>query len=243
MNAPAFFIACCPVISLQSRSFMNSSPWRIGLQSAKAILIPGIVLQIAAVLLIVSYFTVPHVQVVLGRIAQWQERFGVLFSGVSYLLFCGLVPPTICLFIPSLRPRPVWRAYAFAVPFWSLMGLFIAQFYLFQIFLFGAGRDLGTLLSKILFDQFVFSPFLSLPIVAIVHAWKDRGYQWAVVRPLLRRGWYGRFVIPMLVTNWGIWIPCLFVVYSMPSALQPHLAGLISGFGSLICLQIAARTK
>ena len=34
-----------------------------------------------------------------------------------------------------------------------------------------------------------------------------------------------------------------FALYSMPPALQPHIAGLISGFWSLMCLQISARTR
>ncbi|MGI5869939.1 MAG: hypothetical protein ACOX9C_10915 [Kiritimatiellia bacterium] len=213
------------------------------MQSARANLVPGIVLQIVAVLLIVSYHFVPAVHDALGVVAGWQARFGVAFSGVGYLFFCGILPPFICLFVPSLRPKEPVKAFAFAIIFWSVMGLAIAQFYLLQAVLFGNGSDLATLVKKVLVDQFVFSPFLSVPIVSIVHAWKDRGYRWSSLRPVLGKGWYSRLALPTLIMNWAVWFPSLFVIYSMPTPLQPHIAGLVSGFWSLMCLQIAARTK
>jgi len=222
---------------------MKKNPFLIGLQSARANLIPGLILQVAAVLLIVSYYYIPEVKDGLAIVGVWQERYGVFFAGVSYLFFCGLIPTLICLFIPSLRPEAPVKAFVFACVFWSTMGVLVALFYQFQSALFGDGHDLGTLVMKACFDQFVFSAFLSVPFLAIVHVWKDRNYRWSRVRPMLGRGWYGRLVLPTLVMNWSIWFPSLFVIYSMPVLLQPHIAGLISGFWSLLCLQIAARAE
>lgn len=222
---------------------MQLTPWKIGLQSARANLVPGIVLQIAAVLLIVSFHFVPAVRDALGVVAGWQTRFGVAFSCVSFLIFCGILPTLICLFVPSLRPKEPLKAFGFAIVFWSFMGLVIAQFYQAQILLFGNGHDAATLVKKVVFDQFVFSAFLSVPFLAVVHAWKERDYQWAQVKPLMGKGWYSRLVLPTLIMNWVVWFPSLFVLYSMPALLQPHIGGLISGFWSLMCLQIAARSK
>lgn len=222
---------------------MQLTPWKIGLQSARANLIPGIVLQIAAVLLIISFHFVPAVRDALGVVAGWQTRFGVAFSCVSFLLFCGILPTLICLFVPSLRPKNPLKAFGFAIVFWSFMGLVIALFYQAQILLFGNEHDLVTLVKKVVFDQFVFSAFLAVPFVSIVHAWKDRGCRWSTLRPLLGKGWYPRLVVPTLIMNWAVWFPSLFVIYSMPAPLQPHIAGLVSGFWSLMCLQIAARSK
>lgn len=222
---------------------MQINPWKIGLQSARANLVPGLILQLAAVLLIVSFHFVPAVREALGVVSGWQTRFGVAFSCVSFLLFCGVLPTLICLFIPSLRPKEPGKAFLFAIAFWSFMGLVIAQFYRLQSFLYGDGHDPITLLIKVLFDQLVFSAFLSVPFVSIVHIWKDRGYRWSAIKPLLGKGWYRRLVVPTLIMNWAVWFPSLFVIYSMPVLLQPHIGGLISGFWSLMCLQIAARNK
>ena len=222
---------------------MQINPWKIGLQSARANLIPGIILQIAAILLIVGFHFVPSVRSALETVGTWQTRFGTLFSCVSYLLFCGLVPALISLCIPSLRPKSPRTALLFALLFWGFMGLVISQFYRGQTLLFGDGHDVVTLLKKVLFDQFVFTPFLSVPFVSVVHMWKDRGYRWSTIRPLLGKGWYQRLVLPTLIMNWSVWIPSLFVVYSMPPLLQPHIGGLISGFWSLMCIQLAARNE
>jgi hypothetical protein len=50
-------------------------------------------------------------------------------------------------------------------------------------------------------------------------------------------------VIPNLVMNWVVWIPSLIVIYSLPTALQSHVSGLIGGFWALMSLQIAAHTQ
>lgn len=228
---------------ISSATYMKTNPYRIGLQSARANLVPGIILQIAAILLIVSYYNVPAVRDGLAIVGGWQERIGVIFAGVSYLFFCGIIPTAICIFIPSLRPKSPLKAFVFACVFWGAMGMLVALFYRLQTLMFGDGHDLPTLIIKVCVDQFIFSAFLSVPLLAILHVWKDRGYRWSSVEPLLGRGWYGRLVLPTLVMNWTIWFPSLFVIYSMPVLLQPHIAGLISGFWSLLCLQIAARTR
>ena len=221
---------------------MQSNSWKIGLQSARANAIPGAVLQVAAVLLILAYHFSGSFRGALDVVAGWQTRFGIAFLGVGYLFFCGLLPIAITLAVPSLRPKSPVRALLFAVLFWSTMGVVVGLFYRLQSLFFGDGRDLATLLLKVAFDQFVFTVVWGVPIVTIAHQWKDHGYRASAVKPLLARGWYARYALPMLVMNWAVWIPSLFVIYSMPPALQPHIAGLISGFWSLMCLQISART-
>ena len=222
---------------------MSSNPWKIGFHAARANAVPGVVLQIAAVLLIIAYHFSGPFRAALDILAGWQDCFGMAFSGVSYLFFCGLLPVAITLAVPSLRPRSPVKALLFAVLFWTSMGMIVACFYRFQSLLFGDGGNLVTLLKKTLFDQCVFTVAWGVPVVTAAHQWKDADYRWREVRPLLGREWYARYALPMLVMNWVVWFPSLFVVYSMPPALQPHIAGLVSGFWSLMCLQISVRTS
>ncbi|HOM58589.1 MAG TPA: hypothetical protein P5125_02995 [Kiritimatiellia bacterium] len=221
---------------------MQTNPWIIGLKAARANLVPGLILQAAAFALLASYTFLPPVRHALTEVGRWQARFGVPFSLASYLFFCGVVPYLFCLACPALRPAQRGRALAFALGFWGLMGLLIPQFYRLQSALYGNGTDVQTLVCKILTDQFVFSAFLTVPLVSLAHFWKDCGYRWEAVAPHMGRGWYSRLVLPNLVMNWTVWIPSLCVIYSLPTALQPHVAGLIGGFWALMCLQIAAHT-
>ena len=221
---------------------METNPWKIGLKAARANLVPGLALQAAAFSLLAAYYGLPAVRRALDTVAQWQTRFGIPFSWGSYLFFCGLVPYLFCLAVPSLRPPHRWKALGFALGFWGLMGLVLPQFYTLQRVFYGDGTDLRTLALKILTDQFAYSAFFSAPLVALAHLWKDRGYRWSALSPLLGPGWFRRLVLPNLVMNWTVWIPSLCVIYSLPPALQSHVGGLIGGFWGLMCLQIAAHT-
>lgn len=222
---------------------METNPWKIGLKAARANLIPGLALQGAAFALLAAYHWLPPVQDALGTISQWQARYGTPFSLCSFLFFCGVIPYLFCLAIPALRPKEPGKALLFALGFWGIMGLLLPKFYAFQGFLYGNGTDWKTLSLKVATDQFGYTAFFASPAVALAHLWKDRGYRWSEIAPLLGKGWFRRLVVPNLVMNWTIWFPSLCVIYSLPPALQSHVAGLIGGFWALMSLQIAAHTK
>ncbi len=222
---------------------METKPWRIGVAAARANLIPGAVLQAAACALLVGYWCVPGVRSALEAAAAWQARRGVAFASLSYFFFCGVAPYLFCLAVPSLRPRQPGRAAWFVVGFWVPMAVILPQFYVFQSWLYGDGRDVWTLARKVLTDQCGYTAFFASPAAALAHLWKAHDYRWREVRPLLGAGWYRRLVLPNLIANWALWFPSMFVVYSMPPALQSHLAGLIGCFWSLMCLQIGAHTR
>jgi len=222
---------------------MKTNPWIIGLKAARANLVPGLILQGAAFVLLAAYHFLPGVARALDTVAEWQVRYGIPFSFASYLFFCGIIPYLFCLAMPSLRPKEPGKALLFALSVWSVAGLILPQFYRLQTYLYGAGTDVRTLTLKIITDQFGYTAFFASPYIAITHLWKDRGYRWSAIAPLLGRGWYRRLVIPNLVMNWVVWIPSLIVIYSLPTALQSHVSGLIGGFWALMSLQIAAHTQ
>ena len=222
---------------------METNPWKIGLKAARANLIPGLVLQAAAFTLLASYCWLPSVREAMQTISLWQERYGIAFSLSSFLFFCGIIPYLFCLAIPALRPKEPGKALLFALGFWGIMGLILPKFYAFLGCLYGNGTDVKTLAQKVFTDQFGYTAFFASPAVALSHLWKDRGYRWSEIAPLLGKGWYRRLVVPNLVMNWALWFPSLIVIYSLPAMLQSHVAGLIGGFWALMSLQIAAHTK
>ena len=222
---------------------METNPWKIGLKAARVNLIPGLVLQGAAFALLAAYYWFPPMEDALGVVSQWQTRYGVPFSLCSFLIFCGVIPYLFCLAMPALRPKAPGKALLFALGFWGIMGLALPKFYAFQGVLYGNGTDVKTLALKIATDQFGYTALFASPAVALAHLWKDRGYRWSEMTPLLGKGWYRRLVVPNLVMNWTLWIPSLCVIYSLPALLQSHVAGLIGGFWALMSLQIAAQTQ
>ena len=222
---------------------METNPWKIGLKAARANLIPGLLLQAAVLALLGGYLWLPPVRAALAVVAQWQVRFGVALSLGTYFFFCGVIPYLFCLSIPALRPKEKGKALLFAVAFWIPMGLLVPRFYALQSVLYGDGTDAWTLLRKVVTDQCGYTAFFASPAAAIAHLWKARDYRWSEVAPLLGKGWYRRLVVPNLVMNWALWYPSMLVVYSLPPAVQSHVAGLIGGFWALMCLQIGVHTR
>ena len=221
---------------------METNPWRVGLRAARANLVPGLVLQAAAAALLAGYLYSPAVRQALEAVSGWQARGGAAFASGVYFLFCGVIPFLFCLAVPSLRPpRPVPAA-LFVVGFWVPMALIVPRFYAFQSWLYGDGADAWTLVRKVLTDQCGYTAFFASPVSALAHVWKANDFRWREVAPLFGRGWYRRLVLPNLVANWAIWYPSLVVVYSLPPALQSHVAGLIGCFWALMCLQIGVHT-
>ena len=221
------------------------NPWKIGLASARANLVPGLALQGLAVMILICYFCIPQTRAFFDRLEIWQKNYGMLFSVASYELFSAAIPLAFCFSIKRLRPpRPWWKVIVFSVVLWGWMAMSVKILYRVQVILFGEGLDILTLLAKIAFDSFGFAVVYGAPLVAIAHYWKDRNYDFKALRVMFAdKNWYRRIILPTLVMNWSVWIPALFVLYSLPEPLQPHIAGVVNGFWSLMCIQIAARTE
>ena len=227
------------------------NPWKIGFAAVRANIVPGMALWALGVLILVCYFCIEPTRAFFNWLEEYQNRQGPWFSIASYDFFSAVVPLVFCFSLKSLRPpRPWWKAVLFAFGLWTLMGCSVKVLYWGLEQLYGkvsypfGFNDYVILIKKILTDQFVFSTFYGAPLVAISHFWRDRGYDFGAVRGVLRsKGWFKRMILPTLIMSWTIWIPALCVMYSLPMLLQSHIGGLVNGFWSLICLQIANKSR
>ena len=220
----------------------SPSPWRIGLESARANLVPGIALWTAACALVLSYYFVPGVAEALRPLAAWQEEHRVAGMFVSRALVCGLVPGLFLLAIPSLRPRRLWATVGANCLWWGAMGVVVGSFYYVQLALFGDGHDFATLLLKTCMDQFVYTVFFASPLTALYSFWQGRDFSFARTRAELPRRWVRELVAPNLVSNWALWIPALFAIYAFPAPLQVHVSSIVCCFWALMCMQIGLRS-
>ena len=116
------------------------------------------------------------------------------------------------------------------------------QYYIFNVLYpiwFGEGTDPATIAVKVLFDQFVLTPFLCLPVCYLVKA--------IVFRYPLTEG-LERYVMDarrdLLVKYWLIWGPVQCLTFSVvpPQWRVPFIA-LVSFFWLLILSSITARQE
>lgn len=197
-------------------------PFAVGLRAARANLVPALVIQAAVVSVVLAYYFWGPARAWLTRLAEFKSEGGYVFSLVSGALAGGLLPEllTVAVFQRWRVKRENLGNLAFGVCFWGLMALFVDVFYRVQAMVFGSGVDLATVLKKAVVDQFVFTPFVTIPLTVVVFEWRHAGYRPGGVVVALGRGFYRRKVLPTVVSGIGFWLPVVLLVYSLPLPLQ-----------------------
>jgi hypothetical protein len=215
-----------------------AAPWQSGLRGARANVVPGLVLQALAVAVAIGYYWVPFVHAALSRLEQMHQSMGLLFS-VASTGICGGVVPFIYLHFEQRdvggNPRYDWWQGLGLTVFWAYKGIEVDLWYRLQAHLFGNGHGLGTIATKVVMDQLVYCPVFAVPVTAAVYQLVDSGYNGrSLVDDIRKRRWYMRKVLPVLISNLGVWVPAVVVIYVLPTALQLPLQNLILCFYTLI---------
>ena len=215
---------------------------RIGLVSARANILPMVVLWAMAGSLVVAYYRVSSVSAALDVVARWQIGSGWIAAFLNRVFFLGILPGVFLLAQKSLRPRRVWLVIALQTLWCGTWGVVTDGWYRLLAFLLGEGRDVLTLTLKTLLDQFAFTALLNAPANALFFFWLSQDMSWANCRrhcpPDIVRG----IILPNLVTNWCVAFPVVFLLYALPLPLQVQVSGLTSAFWVLVCLQIGAHS-
>jgi membrane protein insertase Oxa1/YidC/SpoIIIJ len=217
---------------------MSTAPWQSGLRGARANLVPGLILQGIAVAVAVGYYWVPLVHAALSRLEQMHQTIGLWFSVASTGL-CGGIVPFIYLHFAQKdgagRPRYDWLQGLGLTVFWAYKGIEVDLWYRLQAHMFGSGHDMATIAIKVVMDQLVYCPVFAVPITAAVYQLVDSGYVGrGLLEDIRKPHWYMRKVLPVLISNLGVWVPAVVVIYMLPTALQLPLQNLILCFYTLI---------
>ena len=78
---------------------------RIGLESARANLVPMVVLWGLAGVLVGAYCLLVPFREALEPVAEWHRMWGWRAAFVSQAVFCGILPGAFLLAFRSIRPR------------------------------------------------------------------------------------------------------------------------------------------
>lgn len=227
---------------MSANNTTEEAPWQAGLHGARALFGPGLVLQAVVLALVLSYYFVPAAQGFLAQLAAWRTAGGYLFSGLASALCGGVLPFLYLRFNPSTRAANPWPLVLFFSLFWAWKGAEVDLWYRFLSRLFGDGTGAGTIVRKMVSDQFGFNLFYAAPAGIAIFAWKDAGFRWAPVMADMRAGrWYYRRVFPVLLITWTLWIPVVCCVYALPPALQVPLFNVVLCFWSLLFTHVMTR--
>lgn len=222
----------------------EEAPWQAGLHSIRQLVAPGLVLQAAALGLVLAYYFLPAAHGLFDRLAAWRTEGGYWFSGAASALCGGVLPFLYLRLNPATRAANPWPLMLFFALFWLWKGAEIDLWYRTLSALFGDGTGAGTIARKVAADQFGFNPLYAAPCGNLIFAWKDAGFRWAPVGADLRAGrWYYRRVLPVLLSVWALWIPVVCCVYALPPPLQIPLFNVVLCFWSLLFTHILTRQQ
>ncbi len=198
----------------------------------RANFVPAICLQLFALGIGLSYFYWPAAESVFTFFADLKAQHGAVYAIASTALFGGVIP-FIYLYASGRIVAMAKRQLLFYILVWAFLGALVNEFYHFQSYLFGDETDWLTIVKKTAFDQFVFSMWLTCPLLTLFYLWKDQGFSWMKTSPLLPHMF--KVQVPTtLLTNWLIWIPAVSLIYQMPTNLQVPLFNLVLCFFVLI---------
>lgn len=211
---------------------------RPALKGARANLLPGLTLQAFALAVVLGYSQVPAFTRLLDDIGSLKQAYGYAFSALSTVMFGGVIPYCILLFMGKVAPGQRRAQLLFYVAFWAWKGAEVDAFYRAQALLFGATGSAPEIAAKAAFDQLLYTPLWAAPTQTLFFAWKDSGFSYNRLLAMFRdeRGFgpFWRRLVSVLFANWGVWIPAVSIIYSLPSALQLPLFNLVLCFWSLL---------
>lgn len=199
-----------------------------GLRAARANLAPALAVQGAMLAVALAYYFHPPTNVWLNQLAELKVKWGYGYSASAAAVAGGLIPEImrIVFFQKGRVTRSNFSNLLFTVPFWSLTGMAVDLFYRSQAVWFGDEATVGVVITKVLVDQFVYNPLFAAPSGAWCYDWKHSGYSFRNLRRFFTLRYYRNVIVPILFATWGVWIPLVAIIYSLPSVLQIPLFAL-----------------
>src|SRR5262245_17246561 len=104
---------------MSKREPIEEAPWLAGWHGVQALIGPGLVLQAAALGLVLAYYYLPAAQGVFGQLAAWRAAGGYWFSAASTALCGGVLPFLYLRANPATRAANPWPHLVFFTLFWA----------------------------------------------------------------------------------------------------------------------------
>ena len=222
-------------------AFSSEAPWKVGLRGARANVVPGLALQVLATTIAVGYYFHEPTRHALDGLSAFRQRTGFLYSIVATAFFGGALPCFYLWLQPATRGRYDLKQSAALTLLWAYKGFEVDLWYRFMARTVGSEATFAHVITKTFLDQFVYCPIWAVPAVTWVYQYIESDFDarawWADVSA---PRWYARRALPNLISNMGVWVPTVCVVYSLPSSLQIPLFNLVLCFYTLLLAHIAA---
>lgn len=216
-----------------------------GLRAARVNLLPGLFLQFLMVCFIAAYLFHDGTAAFLARVGEVKQEFGYGFAFVTYMISGALLPELlkIVFFQHGRATLSNLESFATAGPFLGFMGMTVDFFYRCQNAWFGSGNDWQTLLTKVLVDQILYSPFIANLWCTAFFTLQAGRLSRATAASIFTIDFLTEKVLPVQIAGWGFWFPAVACIYFMPPQLQIPFAVLVQSFWVLMLMTITGREE
>jgi hypothetical protein len=182
-------------------------------------------LEAAMAITVAIYYLWPAGAAVISAFGSWLHAWGVIGTAVATMVAGGMLSEASLVYIQN---HGRWsREHIDRMLFNSVMffisGVMVYEFYHMQARIFGDSANWRVVLPKVLLDQFGFTAFWSTPYQALMTRWQTLHFSGSKLRRELGWGFVLERMLPILLTNWIYWFPCVALIYSLPLMLQPSL--------------------
>lgn len=237
------------------RTSLLAAAGRTGWASARENARPGLVLWLVALAIVAGYWLLPPVTAALEALGRTKQAGGFLYSALATALFGGLIPFLWRLWLqrrPGTRPESAaqarqlpaaWQTGLFLMLFWAYKGVEVDALYRLQDLLFGTGNTPGTIIPKVLVDQFVYNPLWAGWTQVVAYWFLEQRFRPAALADRALWSTMGQRVLNILISTWGVWIPMVSIIYAMPSTLQIPLFNIALCFWSIMLGSLTRGTR
>jgi len=180
-----------------------------------------LIIQLFALGIVISYYWLDETAGFYATISEIRTQGGLTFAALSTVISGGILPePLKRFFRPKGSSPPSTFEWIHQLLMWVGLGILVERFYHLQGILFGHQNDAMTLLSKILVDQLIFTPLVSLPFIVSWFLLHESRYS---IPHWIRSHSLGKMierVLPLWLSCLIFWPVMLLIIYSLPSELQ-----------------------
>lgn len=215
-----------------------------GLRQLRKLWLPFVAIQIAGVCIVLAYFFVPPVTHGLDAVSRVKARVGWPFAAAA-MAFASAILPELFKMITGVDRRWDRKRVGFTLHnliLFAVLGVAADAFYQLMAHWFGTSKSFWIVLLKTALDQFVFSAFGSVVVLAFSFTWRKHNYRLAPTLRELSPRWYATDVMPVLVVNWAYWGPMCLLMYTLPTTIT-FIFGVIGAAASATLLTAIADAK
>lgn len=202
-----------------------------------------LLLQSLALLLVLGYFYSDRVAAACGGLADLKLRMGLIYSALAAVVAGVLLPESAKALVLGQRTfdRTRRRHIVFMLFAFAGNGIITDLQYRGFAILFGHDNAPVTVVSKVLFDQFITTPIYGVPYWILLYGLRAHRYHPGRLLAELSPRWYLTRVLPLLLPCWCYWIPMTLMIYSLPGPLQLSLFAMAMAAWSVVMIFIASR--